>query len=174
MENSVLNNKTEKEKKKDFFIPITILICICSILFNMFFYQLAFVNGNSMFPTMKDGQLLIIDKISSTETYKRGDIIIFDVDGKKLIKRLVALPGETVQIKNNDIYINDNKIEDYVDIDMEDIGCLENTITLNKDEYVFLGDNRNNSSDSRKYGPIKKEKIIGKIIFRFFPLDTKF
>ena len=94
----------ENKEKKDFFIPIVILVCICSLLFNIFCFQLAFVNGSSMSPTMEEGQLLLINKIADVDTYERGDIIIFDVTGRKLIKRLIGLPGETIQIIDNNIY----------------------------------------------------------------------
>lgn len=169
-----MGKNTKNEKKKDFFIPIVGIICVCSLLFNIFLFQLAFVNGNSMAPTMKAGQLLLINKIADVETYERGDIIIFDVNGRKLIKRLIGLPGETVQIIDNDIYINQEKIQDYIDVNIEEYGCLKEPVTLKEDEYFFLGDNRNNSLDCRELGPIKKDNIIGKIIFRFFPLDTQF
>jgi signal peptidase I len=168
------DSKKNDKEKKDFFLPIVIIICIFNVLFNMFFFQLAFVHGTSMSPTLKPEQLLIINKISDIETYERGDVVIFDANGKKLIKRLIAFPNEKVQIIDNNIYINEEKIDDYVNVKMKDYGCLKEQITLKENEYIFLGDNRNNSLDCRDLGPIKKENIIGKIIFRFFPLDTEF
>ena len=60
------------------------------------------------------------------------------------------------------------KIEDFVDVEMNSYGVLERPVTLKEDEYIFLGDNRNNSSDSREIGPVKAENVVGRIIFRFF------
>ena len=167
-------NEEKGKKKVDLFFPILILVVIASYLFNAFLFQLAFVSGWSMSPTMEHGQLLIINKVQDISEYQRGDIIIFDNNGTKLIKRLIAFPGETVQIVDNKIYINGEKIDDYVDVEMQSYGILEEPVTLKSDEYIFLGDNRNNSYDSREIGPIKTEKIVGRIIFRFWPLDTKF
>lgn len=168
-----VTNKEEK-KKMDWFFPILLLVVLASYLFNSYLFQLAFVNGSSMSPTMEHGQLLIINKIQPKEEYQRGDIVIFDDNGRKLIKRLIALPGETVQIVDNNIYINGEKIKDYIDVDMESYGKLEKPVKLGENEYIFLGDNRNNSCDSRELGPISIDKIVGRIIFRFLPLDTKF
>ena len=170
-QNTPIDSKNKSDKK--FYITL-ICIFIFSILCNTFCFQLAQVNGSSMYPTMKDGQLLVISKLANKDEYQRGDIIIFKAHGKKLIKRLIGLPGETIQIIDNDIYINGEKIKDYVDVDMEDYGVLNDKITLKEDEYFFLGDNRNNSSDCRIFGAIHKSDIIGKIIFRFIPTSTKF
>ena len=167
-------NEEKGKKKVDLFFPILILVVIASYLFNLFLFQLAFVSGSSMSPTMEHGQLLIINKVQDISEYQRGDVIIFDNNGTKLIKRLIAFPGETIQIVDNKIYINGEKIDDYVDVEMQSYGILEEPVTLKSDEYIFLGDNRNNSYDSREIGPIKTEKIVGRIIFRFWPLDTKF
>ena len=179
--NATTNKKEEKEevttkekKKFDWFFPILILVVIASYFFNSYLFQLAFVNGDSMLPTMENRQLLIINKFQPVEEYERGDIIIFDNEGRKLIKRLIAFPGETVQIVDNNIFINGEKIEDYVDVDMESYGKLEKPLTLKENEYILLGDNRNNSYDSREIGPVNVEKFVGRIVFRFFPLDTKF
>ena len=167
-------NEEKGKKKVDLFFPILILVVIASYLFNAFLFQLAFVSGSSMSPTMEHGQLLVINKVQDISEYQRGDIIIFDNDGTKLIKRLIAFPGETVQIVDNKIYINGEKIDDYVDVEMQSYGVLETPTTLKEGEYIFLGDNRNHSYDSRDFGPVKTESIVGRIIFRFWPLDTNF
>ena len=167
-------NEENGKKIVDLFFPILILVVIASYLFNSFLFQLAFVNGSSMSPTMEHGQLLVINKVQDISEYQRGDIIIFDNDGTKLIKRLIAFPGETVQIVDNKIYINGEKIDDYVEVEMQSYGVLETPTTLKEGEYIFLGDNRNHSYDSRDFGPVKAESIVGRIIFRFWPLDTNF
>lgn len=172
----VVETTADKVDKNKGFIISVIVVFIISFLLNAFVVQLAKVNGESMMPNFEPSQLLVVSKISSKDNYKRGDIIIFKYNGKKLIKRLVGLPGEKVQIIDNDIYINDSKIEDYVDIKMTEIENNKLTgkgITLKEGEYIFLGDNRNNSIDSRRFGVIKKKDIIGKVILRFIPF-TKY
>lgn len=159
-----------KKKRENKLIVILIIVSICTILFNTFVAQLAQVSGDSMNPTLNSGQMLVISKLHKTaDKFERGDIIIFDWNGKHLIKRLIGLPGETVQIKDNSIYINDKKIDDYVDIEVYDAGILSEGITLGEKEYIFLGDNRNNSTDSREFGAVNESVIIGKVLCRILP-----
>lgn len=168
------NSSSPLRIPKNYFIIVLITSIVC-FLINIFVVQLAQVNGSSMYPTLEDGQMLLVSKISKvTNDYERGDIVIFKHNGKNLIKRLIALPGETIQIIGNDIYINDEKIEDYVDVDMEEItnNYFTDKVTLAEDEYVFFGDNRNNSVDCRQIGPVKRKDIVGKVILRFIPFDT--
>ena len=168
------NSSSSLRIPKNYFIIVLITSIVC-FLINIFVVQLAQVNGSSMYPTLEDGQMLLVSKISKvTNDYERGDIVIFKHNGKNLIKRLIALPGETIQIIGNDIYINDKKIEDYVDVDMEEIrnNYFTDKVTLAEDEYVFFGDNRNNSVDCRQIGPVKRKDIVGKVILRFIPFDT--
>ena len=168
------NSSSPLRIPKNYFIIVLITSIVC-FLINIFVVQLAQVNGSSMYPTLEDGQMLLVSKISKvTNDYERGDVVIFKHNGKNLIKRLIALPGETIQIIGNDIYINDEKIEDYVDVDMEEItnNYFTDKVTLAEDEYVFFGDNRNNSVDCRQIGPVKRKDIVGKVILRFIPFDT--
>lgn len=163
-----------KKKKENKLIMLLIIVSICTILFNTFIAQLAQVSGTSMNPTLENGQFLVVSKVSKmTQNYERGDIIIFNWDGRHLIKRLIGLPGETVQMKDNSIYINGEKIEDYVDVEIQDYGKLSEPITLKEDEYIFLGDNRNNSIDSRTFGKVDESVIIGKVVCRILP-PTKY
>lgn len=163
-------NVLMKKKRENKLMLILIIVSICTILFNTFVAQLAQVNGDSMNPTLKSGQLLVISKLHKTSnSFERGDIVIFDWNGKHLIKRLIGLPGETVQIKDNSIYINGEKIKDYVDIEVYDAGILSNETVLSENEYIFLGDNRNNSMDSREFGVVNESVIIGKVLCRVLP-----
>ena len=166
-----LNEETLKKKKRENqLVVLLIIISVCTILFNTFIAQLAQVSGTSMNPTLENGQYLVVSKISKiTQDYERGDIIIFNWEGKHLIKRLIGLPGETVQMKDNAIYINNEKIEDYVNVEIQNYGVLSEPITLKDGEYIFLGDNRNNSIDSRTFGVVNESVIIGRVICRILP-----
>lgn len=147
-----------------------ILITICILIFvNAFFVQLCNVSGNSMDPTLKEGQVLLINKID--RTYNRMDIVILNNHGKWLIKRIVALPNETIKINNDMIQINGLVIDDVVTC-RTDPGIAVEEIALQDDEYFVLGDNRTNSLDSRdeRLGIVKESQIIGKIQFSLLPL----
>jgi len=128
--------------------------------------------------TLSNDDRLILEKV----TYRfsdpqRFDIIVFRPyeDDKNLffIKRIIGLPGETVQIVGNDIYINGKLIEEnYGNEPIEDPGIAEEPITLGDDEYFVLGDNRNHSTDSRfEIGNVKRDAIIGRTFARIWPLD---
>ena len=129
--------------------------------------------------TLSDGDNLIVDKITYRfKEPQRFDIIVFPVDyvtETYYIKRIIGLPGETVCIdKEGNIYINDEILEEsYGRAVIENPGRAEEGITLGEDEYFVLGDNRNDSVDSRdeRVGNIKKENIVGRAWIRIWPLD---
>ncbi len=136
------------------------------------------VDGQSMESTLYDGDNLIVDKI----TYRfrdpqRFDIIVFPFQYKEntyYIKRIIGLPGETVQILDGDIYINGEILEEnYGKETMVSSGRAVNEIELGEDEYFVLGDNRNHSEDSRfeDVGNIKRSDIIGRAFIRIWPFN---
>ena len=136
------------------------------------------VDGRSMMNTLHDGDNLIVDKISYRfSDPKRFDIIVFPPTGKKeyYIKRIIGLPGETVQIdENGNIYINGELLkENYGAETIQNPGRAANPITLGDDEYFVMGDNRNNSKDSRseEVGNVKRSQIIGRAWLRIWPLN---
>lgn len=152
---------TVKNIAKNFwFVPV---IIIASILISQFLFRISLTIGSSMEPTLSNGDLVLTQITDSPERY---DIIVFKNENKYLIKRVIACPGETIQIMNNTIYINGSPIKDSVLVTMENYGVAEQEITLKEDEYFVLGDNRNNSIDSRIFGPIKKDVILGKSFFQ--------
>lgn len=125
------------------------------------------VDGDSMNKTFKNGDILILYKLSEI---KRFDVIVLheEKDNEKIIKRIIGMPGDTVAIKDGEIYINDEKIDDEYAYGMT---SDYDRITLKSDEYFILGDNRLISKDSRYFGPIKEKEIKGKVIFRIFPFS---
>lgn len=142
-----------------------IVIVVVVVLIRTFLITPVRVDGDSMKNTLKNGDILLLYKLSSID---RFDIIVLDEekDNEKIIKRVIGLPGETVAIKKGKIYINDKVIDDeYAYGETSDY----NKVTLRDDEYFILGDNRLISKDSRYFGPIKDNEIKGKIVFRLFP-----
>ena len=137
------------------------------------------VEGASMEPTLAENDYLIIEKISYYfHDPRRYDIIVFpvavdsDTDGNYYIKRIIGMPGETIQIKNGSVYINGDLLgEEYGMAEILDMGIAEKPVTLGEDEYFVLGDNRNLSTDSRSsnIGAIKKEDIVGRACLRIYP-----
>lgn len=135
------------------------------------------VSGESMETTLHDGDNLIVDKISFRfRDPKRFEIIVFPYkyeDNTYYIKRIMGLPGETVQVKDGYLYIDGEKLEEnYGNELMNSAGIAAEPIVLGEDEYFVLGDNRNHSSDSRepKVGVIKREDLLGRAWIRIWPL----
>ncbi|MFJ5714246.1 signal peptidase I [Neobacillus sp. NPDC093127] len=123
------------------------------------------VSGSAMVPTIQDKDRLGVDKgYYKNHKVERGDIILYDFDGKMNVKRVVGLPGEFLQLKDGQLLTDgEPKNEKYNDDEIVD-SKLEEGITLGDDEYFIMGDNHRYSKDSRHFGPIKKENIIGKVI----------
>lgn len=138
------------------------------------------VSGSSMETTLSNGDSLIVDKISYRfREPERYEIIVFPYHYKEntyYIKRIIGLPGETVQVADGCVYINGELLESehYGNERMENPGIAQEPITLAADEYFVLGDNRNHSSDSRdpSVGVLKREELIGRAWVRIWPLDS--
>lgn len=155
-----------------------VVALIITFLILTFVGQRTVVLGPSMENTLYDQESVIVDKLSYRFSEpKRYDIIVFNYQHAKdtrYIKRVIGLPGETVQIKGSDIYINGEiLVESYGREVIQKAGLAADPITLGPDEYFVLGDNRNNSEDSRSInvGPVKKDIIVGKAFLRCWPLD---
>lgn len=156
------------------------VICIVYLVIT-FVGQRTEVRGESMMPTLSDGDNLIVDKLTYRfSDPKRFDIIVFPFQYKEdtyYIKRIIGLPGETVQIgPDGTIYIDGEVLEESYGREViapEYIGIAADPVQLGEDEYFVMGDNRNNSSDSRKevVGNIHRDDIIGRAWVRIWPLS---
>ena len=149
-----------------------------TFLFVQFVGQRTHVNGDSMNVTLEDGDNLIVDKLSYRFSEpERYDIIVFPYQYQEktyYIKRIIGMPGEIVQIIDGMVYIDGEMLdESYGKEVMQYSGVAGDPIELGDDEYFVLGDNRNNSSDSRdpSVGNIKEDQIIGKAFIRIWPLN---
>nr|WP_294465809.1 signal peptidase I [uncultured Sellimonas sp.] len=174
----------ETEKKKstarevlDWVIYIGIVLLL-SWLIVTFVGVRTVVDGQSMEPTLQDGNNLIVDKLSYRfRDPKRYEIIVFPYkyeENTYYIKRIIGLPGETVQVMDGEVYIDGAPLgEDYGAEPMEDPGIAAEPIQLGEDEYFVLGDNRNHSSDSRdpSVGVLKRDDLVGRAWIRIYPFD---
>ena len=130
------------------------------------------VDGSSMLPTLSDKQFLILNR--STKKLNRNDIVVFDHDNSKLIKRIIALPGETIEYKDGVLYINDEVVnEDFISNEVRELTGRIYKKTLGENEYYVMGDNRGGSSDSRDFGAITKSEIRGRGLLRFMICTKK-
>ena len=174
-------NKKEKSAVREvlgWVMYIALIIGLSYLIVN-FVGQRTSVSGHSMEPTLSDHDNLLVDKISYRfKDPERYDIIVFPYQhGKDIfyIKRIIGLPGETVQVKDGYVYINGELLETevYGAEVMENPMMAETPITLGEDEYFVLGDNRNHSQDSRdpNVGPVHREDIMGRAFVRIYPFD---
>ena len=171
-----MNDKLRDILSTSLYLLIVVLI---SFLIVKYVAQRTEVIGSSMLPTLEDGNNLILDKISyRLHEPERFDVIVFPFrnrSGKNYIKRIIAMPGETVRIDEKGvIYINDEElIESYGREVINNPGNALMGITLGDDEYFVLGDNRNNSEDSRfsEVGKVYRSEMLGRAWFRIWPIS---
>ena len=144
-----------------------VIILIVVVLIRTYLFTPILVNGPSMQPTLNGGEVMILNKRATIE---RFDIVVVDIGGEDIIKRVIALPGENIVCEDGVVYVNGKKQEeDYSQGNTSDFPLTE----LNDDEYFVMGDNREDSLDSRKLGTFKKSQIKGTTNFIIFPF-TKF
>lgn len=158
---------------KEWVIPVLIALVIV-LLLNKFIFILVTVPSGSMETTIMPGDRLYINKLFDIKDVKRGDILVFESDElveKRLVKRVIGLPGETVEVKyDGSVYINGEKLDEPYVTNMEGISKV---FTVPENHYLFFGDNRPSSNDARRWNSpyIEESKIIGSVAFRFFPLN---
>ncbi len=171
----------EKEKakriltnwKKDFLYPLITAI-ILVILLNAFILQLFWIPSPSMEPTLLVGDRIVVTKYSYWfKEPQRQDIIVFKYPNDtsiNYVKRIIGLAGETVTIKDSKVYINGALLEEvYIpqELKYENYG----PVVVPEDNYLVLGDNRSGSEDSRVWGYLSRELIVGKVQYRYWPLS---
>ncbi|MFT3742804.1 MAG: signal peptidase I [Pyrinomonadaceae bacterium] len=155
------------------------LIIIVFILFGVFFVQPVVVEGTSMLPQLHDGERLLVNKLVyyriqsvSWGHIERGDIVVFwfpnDPD-KSYVKRVIGLPGETVELRNGRVLVDGKELnEDYLDKEYTQTMPPPMTKKVEEHHYFVMGDNRDNSSDSRYWGLVPEKYIYGKAFFRYW------
>ena len=164
----------EKKNKLVNNIISFVLIIGLALLIKIFIFSPIKVNGDSMVPTLNDGDIMILNEIGYRfNGVERFDIVVAKVDGERYIKRIIGLPGEKLEYRNNELYIDDKLVvENFKHGDTEDFNIEE--IGLDKipeNSYFIIGDNRGNSKDSRVIGAVHKSKIMGKTKLIVFPFD---
>ena len=153
-----------KEKVKEY-LPFVIFLLVI-LLLKTFVVTTIRVNGTSMVPTLQSNDIMILDEIHYRfSEVRRFDIGVVAREKNNIIKRVIGLPGEKIEYRDNVLYINDEVVEDiYNSTLQEDFLCI-----LGESEYFVMGDNRADSLDSRMIGPVERNKILGRAIFTIFP-----
>ena len=153
-----------------------IIVVVIVLLLFIFVVGLQQVVGPSMTPNYNEGDVLVVNKLSyKFRNPKREEVVVVTAEEKYMIKRIIGLPGDKIEYKDNKLYVNDQEYkESYLkddvitnDFKLSDIG-VEGTIPEGK--YLVLGDNRTNSLDGRNYGLIEKNRIVGISWFRIWPI----
>ena len=179
--NEIPKNDTKTTLKSVLFdlIFYAVLIFVCIYILPNYVIQRTIVDGSSMANTLLDGENLYVEKVSyHFDQLDRFDIIVFYPYGRDneeyYVKRIIGMPGETIQIIGSDIYVDQEILEEnYGKEAIQYPGRAANPIKLAEDEYFVMGDNRNISKHSRDeyVGNVSKENIGGKVIFRITPLS---
>lgn len=174
----------DKTRKSVEWGVITVVAVLLALSIRMFVLEPRLVQMSSMFPTIEDGDFVLVNKLAYVANPpKRNDIIVFhpvNSASDDYIKRIVGLPGEWIEVAGGHVTINGAELTETVDrlfLDPED--GLPNPedpknqvgIRLSEDEYYVLGDNSSQSRDSRAFGPIKREQIIGRAFMTFMPIN---
>lgn len=160
------------------FVKTVAIIIIIAFFVRFYLVQPFVVEGQSMEPNFHNGEYLMVDKLSYRfREPKRGDVIVFHPPTQpnvNYIKRIIALPGESIEIKNGEIFVNGAKVEeDYIPQEetlVRNSQAANLKQTMGQGEYFVLGDNRGHSSDSREWGSVPTANIIGRAWIILFPL----
>lgn len=162
-------------------LETVVFIASIFLVFYLFIIQPNQVKGASMENTFHSGEYIFTSKVAyKFGPIKKGDVVIFKSPKNndiELIKRIIALPGDTVLIQNEEVFVNNQKIqEDYIKTPTNLIpggAVVEGSPVIVPEGSMFvMGDNRGASSDSREFGPVPETLLIGQVVYRYFPFDT--
>jgi signal peptidase I len=134
-----------------------------------------YIDGPSMQPNFYAGQFLVVSRLNYLlGNPERGDIVVFNApssreDDPPLIKRAIGLPGDTVEIRNLEVYVNGQRLDEPYIKEACRVRCDDQTWQLGPNEYFFMGDNRNNSRDSRSFDQVTRDRIVGEALLRYWP-----
>ena len=171
-EDKVTKNNVIKVIKE---IMSYVLIIIIVLLIKKYIFTPIRVNGESMYPTLKHNDIMILNEIGYyINGLERFDIVVVNTNGEKIIKRVIGLPGDRVEYNNNKLYVNDEEIEeDFSHADTLDFSVNDDLgyDVIPDDYYFVVGDNRINSIDSRIIGLVNKKQILGKTNFVVYPFS---
>ena len=159
-----------------------IFVIAVTVLFDLAIPR-SLVSGHSMEPTFYGDDRLVVSRVHYLlGAPQRGDIIVFNsldpresADGVMLIKRVIGLPGETVELRDQTVYVDGSRLDEPYILEpcrISSSRCRDRTWTLGRGEYFVMGDNRNNSKDSRVFNAVPLHKIVGQVIFRYFPINS--
>ena len=156
-----------------------VFVLAVTVLFDLAIPR-SLVDGHSMEPTFYGDDRLVVSRVHYLlGAPNRGDILVFNSlvpseaeRGIMLIKRVVGLPGETVELRDARIHINGEPLSELYIKEPCERRCLDKTWVLTEDEYFMMGDNRNNSRDSRVFGAVPLSKIVGQVVLRYWPLSS--
>ena len=167
--------QAQKQNRGEIANWIVQIIIVCAIAFMLFWFfgQRVSNAGDSMKPVLKNGDVVLVNRlVYNASKPKRGDIVAFKPNGNEnthySIKRIVGLPGETVQIKDGKVFINEEEVTQHIFAeDIEEAGIADEPLQLGGDEYFVMGDNHAGSDDSRMadIGNVKRSEIFGKVWF---------
>ena len=158
-------------------LSTVVFIIAVTVLFDLAIPR-SLVDGHSMEPTFFGDDRLVVSRVNYLiSDPQRGDILVFNSlvpseaeQGIMLIKRVIGMPGEIVEIREQKVYVNGVVLgEDYIKEPCQINRCRDETWELGPNEYFMMGDNRNNSRDSRRFGPVPITKIVGQVVFRYWP-----
>lgn len=159
---------------RSWFRDLAISLVIAGVII-VFLYQPVKVEGTSMMPRLADQERIFINKfVYQFEAIHRGDVVVFRYPldpAKSYIKRVIALPGETVRMVNGEVFINGQKLQEpYVVAEYRDQQS-HSPLVVPPDEFYVLGDRRNSSNDSRVWGTVARKYVYGKAVFVYWPVD---
>lgn len=181
------------------YLKLLVIVLVITTLLNTLVFTFSTVKQSSMETTLMENDVLVIEKLSMTfEAPKQGDIVVFveneyvtdnylikirvlyeDILAKftgnskrmRLVKRVIGIPGDSIDIKDGYVYVNGDKVEEPYTKDLTFPSIIQYPITLSEGDYFLLGDNRDVSRDSRHFGLVSLRQIEGKALFRIAPLN---